>query len=89
MVINREKIAKIINEKGATQPCQRCGHSEFTVLEGFTNIQLQEKLSPGIVIGGGTIVPVAHIVCNNCGAITSHAIGALGMLSRGEASNET
>ena len=89
MVINREEIAEIIKKKGATQPCQRCGHSEFTVLEGFTNIQLQEKLSPGIVIGGGTIVPVAHIVCNNCGAITSHAIGALGMLSRGEASNET
>jgi ribosomal protein L37E len=80
MTIDRDKIAKKLNEKGATLPCQRCNNNSFTVLEGFSNIHLQENLSADWVIGGPA-VPVVHIVCNKCGAITPHALGALDMLS--------
>jgi len=79
MEIDRDKIAKKLSEKGATRPCHRCGQNSFTVLEGFTNIHIQDRFSAGLVIGGPS-VPVAHIACNNCGAITSHALGALDML---------
>ena len=81
MAIDRDKIAKKLSEKGATRPCHRCGHNAFTVLEGFTNIQIQDDFSAGLFIGGPS-VPVAHIACNNCGAITSHALGALDMLPK-------
>ncbi|MGK0271050.1 MAG: ribosomal protein L37E [Cocleimonas sp.] len=86
MAIDRDKIAKKLNEKGATLPCHRCGQVEFTVLEGFTSISLQDDFSGGLVLGGAT-VPVAHIVCKNCGAITPHALGALDMLPKKEATN--
>lgn len=81
--MDREKIAKLLSEKGAVQPCHRCGKNQFTVLEGYSNISLQEKFNTGLVIGGPA-VPVAHVACNNCGAITSHAIGALGLLPENE-----
>lgn len=86
MAIDREKIARKLSEKGATRPCHRCGQNAFTVLEGFTNIQLQDDFSAGITFGGPS-VPVAHIVCNNCGAITPHALGALDMLPKEELAN--
>jgi len=86
MAIDRDEIARKLNEKGANKPCHRCGKNSFSILEGFTNIHLQKDFSAGMVIGGPS-VPVAHIVCNNCGAITPHAIGALDMLSTEESSD--
>jgi hypothetical protein len=32
-------------------------------------------------------IPVIHIACNNCGALTSHAVGALDMLPKEEVRN--
>lgn len=82
MTINKDDIATKLKEKNATKGCHRCGHESFTILEGFSNIRLELDLTMvGFLIGGPTL-PVVNIVCNNCGAITSHAIGALGMLSK-------
>ena len=81
--MNQNDIAKKLTEKNATLPCHRCGATEFTVLEGFSNIFLQKDFNAGLVIGGPSI-PVIHVACNNCGAITAHAIGALGLLANGE-----
>lgn len=79
MNLDRTKVAEILNQKGATKPCHRCGTVKFTLLEDFSNIMMQKDMSAGLVIGGPT-VPVAILVCDNCGAITFHAIGALGLL---------
>ena len=84
--MDREEIAKLLTEKGALKPCHRCGAKSFTILEGYSNIHLQENLNAGMVIGGPS-VPVAHIVCDNCGALTPHAIGALGLLPKEEGNN--
>ena len=86
LAINRDEIAAKIKQKGATLPCHRCGQNSFIVLGGFTSITLQDDFSGGIVLGGPS-VPVAHIACNNCGAITSHAIGGLDMLPDEGANN--
>ena len=79
---DKNLIQQKLIEKGATLPCHRCGKSEFAIIEGATNFQLQETLNldGGIVIGGASM-PVIHIVCTNCGAITSHAIGGLGLIN--------
>ena len=86
MQIERDEIARKLEEKKATQHCHRCSHNSFTVLEGFSNIQIQEDLTAVLVIGGPS-VPVALIACNNCGAITPHALGALDMLPLEEDDN--
>lgn len=75
-------IAKLLVDKGATKPCHRCGGIKFAVIDGFSNFYLQDEIK-GVILGGPT-VPVVSVICNNCGAITSHAAGALGLLNQKE-----
>lgn len=83
MNISQNEIADALTKKGAMLPCHRCGSNQFSILEGFSNIFLQNDFNQGLVIGGPSI-PIIHVACNNCGAITDHAIGALGFLSSDE-----
>lgn len=82
MAIDKDKIAKILTEKGAIKPCHRCGKTNFTVLEGYSTFSLQQDLK-GVVIGGPS-VPICMVACTNCGSITPHALGALGLLPNAE-----
>ncbi len=75
----KEKIAEKIKEKNALKPCERCGQQNFTVLDGFANIGLAQEISESYVIGG-LQVPCAIIACTNCGNLSYHALGALGLL---------
>jgi len=84
MKFNKNEIAKILGEKGATKPCQRCGNDKFTVIDGFFNFPVHAKLSNNVVVGGPN-VPSALVACVNCGSITAHALGPLGLLDKEEA----
>ncbi len=74
----KNKITKILEEKRALQPCQRCGHTHFSLLDGFANLPIHQEISGNIIIGGPTI-PCILTVCNNCGNLNFHATGALGL----------
>jgi len=37
-----------------------------------------------VIVVGGPVVPVLIVICNNCGAITFHSLGALGFLEGDE-----
>lgn len=79
MKIERAQIIAKFNERKAVLPCHRCGQQKFSLVDEFANIMLQKEVGGGLVIGGPT-VPAAIVVCDNCGAITYHALGALGLL---------
>ena len=81
--MDRKKVAEILQGKGVKLPCHRCGSLRFSVIDGYAHYSIQPELSGGIVIGG-PIVPVALVACENCGAITAHALGALGLLPKDE-----
>ncbi len=83
--IPREDIIKQLEQRKATAPCHRCGHPSFSLLDEFSNIMIKKGVDASLVLGGPTI-PVAIAACNNCGAITFHALGALGLLKQ-EGSN--
>lgn len=87
MKLDKKKVIAILTEKKATRPCHRCGNVNFSLLDGYSNFNLQENLTGALVLGGPT-VPVVHIACNNCGVISSHAIGALGLLKKKEEEEE-
>lgn len=88
MKINKQEIAQKLNEKGAASSCHRCGSKSFSILDGYSKYTIQENIDdlPNTVVGGPS-VPVILIVCNNCGAITPHAMGALGLLPKAEQDN--
>lgn len=80
MPIDKDQIAKLLTERGATKPCHRCGHTTFVVIDGYATYHLQEEPDVGMFVVGGSSVPVALVACANCGATTPHAVGVLGLL---------
>ena len=78
----KEKIIKVLDERGAKLPCPRCGNNNFTLLDGYFNQTIQTELK-GMVIGGPS-VPSAVVACSRCGYLSQHALGALGLLPKEE-----
>jgi hypothetical protein len=76
--MDTNRVGQVLQQKGVTKPCHRCDHMNFTVLNGFTKFILQKNFRDGVEAGGAS-VPVVNVACDNCGAITAHAIGALGL----------
>lgn len=71
------RIIDALNDKGATKPCPRCGHLHFGVVaETAIPIDFDTKIP---ILTGGPVVPTVIIACNNCGFVTQHALGALGL----------
>lgn len=74
----KEKIINALEDRFAKLPCPRCGNQQFSLADGYFSQPLQENLG-GIVLGGPAI-PSVVVVCNKCGFISQHALGALGLL---------
>lgn len=88
MEIDKQETAEKLKEKGAHLPCHRCGNKTFSILDGYSKFLVDEKIDAlNIFTVGGPSVPIILIVCNNCGAITPHAMGALDLLPKGEQKN--
>ena len=85
MKFDRSIVIQKLESKGALAPCHRCGQSQFSVLDQMANFSVQEEMQ-GFQLGGAS-VPAALVICNNCGAITPHALGALGILPNEEEKN--
>jgi len=82
----KQKIIKALEERKVILPCPRCGNEHFTLLDGYFNQTIQTELT-GIVIGGPS-VPSIVVVCTQCGYLSQHALGVLGLLPKQEAKNE-
>jgi hypothetical protein len=79
MLLSRDAVIEALNKRGANHACSRCGHNQFSLLDKYSMLGLQDELGGGLRLGGPQ-VPVALAVCNNCGAVTAHALGVLGLL---------
>jgi hypothetical protein len=66
-----------LNKKGVNKPCPRCGHLHFGVVAETT---IPINSDPKVVTLGGPVVPTVIIACGNCGFVTQHALGALGLV---------
>lgn len=78
----KQKIADALTKAGVSQPCTRCGNHNHQVLDGYVALSTQDNI--GDVVLGGTNVPCAAVACSRCGAVTLHALGALGLLPQGK-----
>jgi len=79
---SNEEIVAELEKRGANKPCARCGNNQFSVVSK-TMISLQDSLDGSIRIGGES-VPAVLVACSNCGNVSFHALGALGLLKRNE-----
>lgn len=82
--IDTQRVIDELGKRGATNPCARCGHQSFAIERNFITLQVQNSLKTLSI--GGTTIPAAVVVCKNCGAITLHAFGVLGLLPQSDGS---
>lgn len=59
-----------------------CSNQQFTLADAYIRNELQENLRS--VNLGGPSIPAAAIICNNCGFISQHALGVIGLLPKEE-----
>jgi len=81
----KQKIINILNTKIKAH-CPMCGHNNFTLASSYIRNDLQDDLES--VNLGGPSIPSVAIICTNCGFISNHAIGILGLLPKNEVQNE-
>lgn len=72
----KQKILKILSERGASLNCPRCNNANFTLVDGLASISLGDGKTTVI---GGPAMPSVVIVCTKCGAVYLHALGVLGL----------
>lgn len=75
----KNNIVDVLNKKGVSKPCPMCGNQHFVVADGYFVNTIQNSLR-GITLGGPNI-PTISIICSNCGFVSQHALGVLGLLN--------
>jgi hypothetical protein len=74
----KERIIAELEKRGAKLPCSRCGHRQFGLLDDFARIDQQSDFKN--ISLGGPAIPCVMVACNNCGNISFHAVGVLGLM---------
>ena len=82
----KEKITQTLSEKGVKK-CPMCENRSFTLLDGYSNLPIAGDIS-GALIVGGQVIPSTVIVCTNCGYISQHALGIMGLLPKKDVEEE-
>lgn len=73
-----DRLTERVKKMGRGFRCPMCGHEHFVLLDSYLRNDIQEDLNA--VMLGGPSIPAAAIVCSNCGFISQHALGVLGLM---------
>ena len=79
----RIKIGKILSERLGIITCPICKKGHFALIDGYLSHVLTDDYHQ--INLDGKMIPFVMLACNNCGYITHHALGALGLLNNNEA----
>ncbi len=77
----QQEIIRVLEAKNVNKPCPRCGNDKFELI-GESGVQLQENPNPLMWTIMGPVIPVVLISCSNCGYLTQHAQGPLGLVRK-------
>jgi ribosomal protein S27AE len=78
------QVVEALSARHVSRPCPRCGNPHFTLLEGYFNQPVSGEVSYAsgtMAFSGGPTVPSVVTACTNCGFLSQHALGVLGLLS--------
>lgn len=80
--VKKQEIIRRLNEKIQDLSCPMCHQHSFIIADGYINNTMQDDIK--MVHLGGTSIPTIAIVCSNCGFVSQHALGVLGLLPNNE-----
>ncbi|MFT4173627.1 MAG: hypothetical protein QM639_13765 [Rhodocyclaceae bacterium] len=69
-----QDIIAALHQRGALHACSRCGQNQFSVLSESHLV----VSAPGSAEAHGRI-PLALVICENCGHIAQHSLKVLGL----------
>ena len=81
----KEKIIQKLNELIHDSKCPMCGNDKFIIADGYFSNIMQEN--PTALKLSGSIMPTIPIVCDKCGFVSQHALGALGLIPNNQKEN--
>lgn len=79
---DKKRIANELSRRIPDLSCPMCHRKNFIITDGYFNSPINANLQ-GMVLGGPSI-PSIGIVCANCGFISQHALGILGLLNKND-----
>lgn len=82
----KQELAKTLTEKIGQFQCPMCHKGPFSLVDGyFSPSLLNQYHTPAISMNG---IPMAAVVCDNCGFVSFHALGAIGLLNNKNNNND-
>ena len=76
----RNKIAQELTKRVGAFKCPMCNKGPFSIVDGYFNLSISESMRSINI--GGTSIPMTALVCSNCGYVSFHALGAIGLLNK-------
>ena len=76
----KEEIKRVLVAKAPNLTCPMCGSKGFSLADGYLMNTIQTDLKS--IALGGQAIPSVGVICNNCGFISQHALGALDLLPK-------
>lgn len=76
----RKEIFAALEKRGVPRGCPMCGTNKWWIGDGYYDNALHEYFKAFTLNGIG--IPSVAIICENCGFISQHLLGALGFGSR-------
>ena len=73
----RKTMMDGLQAKGVRPQCPMCARNQWTLSDDLV-IGTAFTLGGGMSLGGAHI-PMCQLVCNNCGFVSHHAVGVLGI----------
>lgn len=79
---DRKKIIDFFGEKVEKFDCPICHKGHFSIVDGYSNHVLSTDYHE--IALSGKILPFIMLVCDNCGFVSYHALGTLGLLNNSD-----
>lgn len=76
---DKKKILEVLQEKRIDPICPICKKMQFTIVDGYITDNVSDDYKKQVL--GGRVIPSFVLVCNNCGFMSHHALGALGLIN--------
>ncbi len=86
----KREISNKINEKLSANNisirCPMCRNDKFVLADSYIRTDLQDDMT--VTSFGGPSIPTIAIICNNCGFMSLHSLGILGLLPDGNGAED-
>lgn len=76
------KIKEEIDKRISNIKCPMCKSENFGIADGYFINSMQDDFNNFFL--GGPSIPTIAIICGNCGFVSQHALGVLGLIPQNQ-----